>query len=299
MAYHINLATGEPGLCRARKQCPFAPSTEHFAAEEDARQLYENVMEGKRPPPLSWLLSSKSAALQSEEDESEVAKRLNEEFKEVEASLGEDVSTIYYYTSGGYGLVNGVLRQTPSTLASLAEDGPSEEAFYLKHVANHVEVLDKLFADQLPKQRVVYRAVEAWDEQEVKAIIDSYVQAGEVHDEGFMSTSATPDFPLYMAKKKKGTKHFLLEIAVEKSVSLQADDAHKAGDVQSLENEVLLPRGGRFEVVGVEMRKKVKFGNMKEKLVAHGDRFSGDGIKDIARNEDFFVPVVKLVQKVA
>ena len=43
--YHIN-AKGEPGLCRAEKNCPFGDSDHHFSTAEDARKAYEITMAG-------------------------------------------------------------------------------------------------------------------------------------------------------------------------------------------------------------------------------------------------------------
>lgn len=42
--YHINLETGEPGPCSARKgNCPFGGDELHFTSEDGARQAYELI----------------------------------------------------------------------------------------------------------------------------------------------------------------------------------------------------------------------------------------------------------------
>lgn len=38
--FHIN-AKGEPGLCRATRQCPFGESEDHYPSKEDARKAFE------------------------------------------------------------------------------------------------------------------------------------------------------------------------------------------------------------------------------------------------------------------
>jgi len=39
--FHINPETGEPGLCKAQKQCPFGGDDAHFTSKEAARTAYE------------------------------------------------------------------------------------------------------------------------------------------------------------------------------------------------------------------------------------------------------------------
>jgi hypothetical protein len=41
--YHINLETGEPGLCRATQKCPFGDASEHYASKDEARSAYEII----------------------------------------------------------------------------------------------------------------------------------------------------------------------------------------------------------------------------------------------------------------
>lgn len=48
MAYHINPQTGNPGVCRAKKTCPFGDlESEHFPDRETARAHYEKLMESR------------------------------------------------------------------------------------------------------------------------------------------------------------------------------------------------------------------------------------------------------------
>lgn len=40
--YHINPQTGNPGVCRAAKACPFGPPDLHYKSPDEARLAYEN-----------------------------------------------------------------------------------------------------------------------------------------------------------------------------------------------------------------------------------------------------------------
>lgn len=51
--YHINPTTGNPGLCRAHKQCPFGGESEHYGSESEARQAYEAIQSGATFTPAS------------------------------------------------------------------------------------------------------------------------------------------------------------------------------------------------------------------------------------------------------
>ena len=48
--WHINPKTGEPGLCRALKNCPFGGSDEHYSSREAAQGAYEAKMEAEADP---------------------------------------------------------------------------------------------------------------------------------------------------------------------------------------------------------------------------------------------------------
>ncbi len=48
--YHVNPASGEPGLCRARKSCPFGRADEHFSSKELAREAFEYSQEAFSKP---------------------------------------------------------------------------------------------------------------------------------------------------------------------------------------------------------------------------------------------------------
>lgn len=44
MTFHVNPATGDPGVCHATKACPFGDSSEHFATQAEASHHWEQQM---------------------------------------------------------------------------------------------------------------------------------------------------------------------------------------------------------------------------------------------------------------
>lgn len=53
MKYHISPTTGNPGVCKAQKFCPFGRADAHYDSKEEARAAYERAMEGPQPTPGS------------------------------------------------------------------------------------------------------------------------------------------------------------------------------------------------------------------------------------------------------
>lgn len=43
--FHVNPKTGNPGVCRAKANCPFGGDDEHFESREEARSVYEKTQE--------------------------------------------------------------------------------------------------------------------------------------------------------------------------------------------------------------------------------------------------------------
>jgi hypothetical protein len=54
--YHINPRTGNPGICRAHKQCPFGGESEHYGSESEARQAYEAIQSGATFTPATRVI---------------------------------------------------------------------------------------------------------------------------------------------------------------------------------------------------------------------------------------------------
>lgn len=46
--YHLNPTTGEPGLCKALKACPFSSLEAHYSSEAEARKAYETQMDASQ-----------------------------------------------------------------------------------------------------------------------------------------------------------------------------------------------------------------------------------------------------------
>lgn len=49
--YHVNPKTGEPGICKAAKSCPFGGLEVHYTSPEAARAAYENSQAGAFSSP--------------------------------------------------------------------------------------------------------------------------------------------------------------------------------------------------------------------------------------------------------
>lgn len=62
--YHINLETGEPGSCSARKgNCPFGGDELHFTTEDGARAAFEVIAAAEKAKALqAWKKKPRNAA---------------------------------------------------------------------------------------------------------------------------------------------------------------------------------------------------------------------------------------------
>lgn len=58
--YHVNPATGNPGLCKATKACPFGGPEDHFTSKEAAQKTFEDKQASqaaksvRKAPPLKY-----------------------------------------------------------------------------------------------------------------------------------------------------------------------------------------------------------------------------------------------------
>lgn len=67
MPYHINPITGNPGNCKASKgQCPYGSLDEHYASEDEAREAFERLMEGRKSLTLNERFNSFMAEQKSD-----------------------------------------------------------------------------------------------------------------------------------------------------------------------------------------------------------------------------------------
>lgn len=289
--FHLNPTTGEPGPCRARVACPFGTPGEHFSSSETARSAYEALMEGKARPPLSWLLSKKGEPLSPPEDLTAFTRACFEEGQAFWDSLSpEEEKKVRFYSMGGFEYINAHLRGLSET-----PYGRPLEPWQIQYAQECVPVLDGVFRDQAFRPRVAYRYASA-KAGTVKEVLTELLEAGTYTEPAFMSTSSSVEYPAYQVATNGEGNEFLMEIAVHKAVPLQEEEAAYRGDVQSQETELLLPRNSRFEVVGVEWRKKVMWGGLRDIMLPQRDWTDSKLERTVRTRPHATMPVVKLVQ---
>lgn len=289
--FHLNPTTGVPGECRAKIACPFGLSEDHFTSPDEARSAYERIMGGQAPKPLTWMLSPKGEAIVSPEDLPALTRQCFETAQANEARFGKDSwDAIHFYAMGGFEAINGVLRgQDVDCYGRHIED------WRRAYAVECIEKMDKMF-DVLPKQpRTVYRYANKLENESVKASLDAIVAEGTYRDPAFMSTSASVDYPAY--KVMENSKDlFLIEMVADTTLDLQPEERMGRGDIQSHELEVLLPRNTEFRVVGVEYRKKISLGTIRDTLLPMREWEDSAAEKKIRKADHATMPVLRLVQ---
>lgn len=163
-------------------------------------------------------------------------------------------NAIVQYSMNGYIEVNGVLRGTKgwhhSSLIQKAHL-PQEKQRVQEQVTSIDTALEK--ASGTGRNQPLYRYYKVPD----GVPVDRYVKeillpAGGHKDKGFLSTTANPLHALAAIYKRNDSLdlngYVVMEIWTQRGASLQRDDEARPGDVQSQEQEILLPRntGLRF-----------------------------------------------------
>lgn len=292
--YHINPANGEAGACRAQKgNCPFSAGSEHYDSLADARRGYEAIMSGQTPTPLSWLLSARGERLSGPENSAALARELHEEYEQLKTKITEEqASQLHNYSMFGFERVNPLLRGMPLQITAFDSE---EEA--LERTREQVKAIDAVFSSATEKQRTVYRYVKAPEGLTVKEAVEQLREKGSYTELAYMSTSASVDYPLYEVLENPKDRLFLLELATDRGVAIQPKARHQPGHIQSMENEILLPRGMTFEVAGVELRKHIGFGGMKSALLEHANIWTRRDRWQMEQKPHHTLPLVKLTQK--
>lgn len=295
---HVNPENGEVGACRARtKPCPYLGADEHLSDEIAARKFYEDVMEGRRAMPSRWLLSGKGSPIHPPNNyESHIEAAYYEAKEVLDAVSKEEIDALHFYSMGGYEAINGVLRgvthdQWGSEINPLRADNAWEA----------IDLLDKAIAEHgLADQRVLYRSVSTRG-LAVKEFVQSVVAGREHTDEGYVSTTQNPDYALWFATESMEREQYnedtvVVEMVASGGLPLQRKEHPEHGHSQSVESEILLPRGKRFEVVGVEYRKKMYWGSVRDYKLPHSDWLDKPWQRKIRKAEFRIVPVIKMVE---
>jgi len=104
--------------------------------------------------------------------------------------------------------------------------------------------------------------------------IDRYLQTGEgFQEKGFMSTTTDPEFVMaalhHENKGSKNRRYIVMEIISKQGISLQTKPTTRAGNIQSLEKEVLLPRNVKFRIAGIRKSQRFEFQDNRRDLNNH------------------------------
>lgn len=211
----------------------------------------------------------------NEEDRLKSVSKLHEEFTEWKSRLDEgEARAVGAYTMVGFELINAKLRKKGFT-TQIANDSPEEKERMEAMYNRRVRAMKSAFKKVNPKDepRKLYRFFRVPAGISPKDYVDRYLQTGEgFSDPAFMSTTNDPEFIMaHMHDRNKGTRnkgYVVMEILTKQGQSLQPEPETQAGDVQSLENEVLLPPGTKLKVAGFNPIQRFEYGSDRKDL--HG-----------------------------
>lgn len=216
------------------------------------------------------------------------------------------------YTMSGFESLNPFLRkkgyvewkkQNPSSWRVRDEERPYEE-----FLAAEAESLDAAFAKSklADKPRKLYRFFRVPAGVNPTDYIEKYFAAGGAYqDKGYMSTTADLEFILaHMHDRNKGKKnhgYVIMEILTKQGQSVQPTETPKSGNVQSLENELLIPRGAKFRIAETRSRQKFAFGGDRPDLEAHyrnsNFRYDNEGRGGFIKGFSMSFPVIQMVDE--
>lgn len=202
----------------------------------------------------------------------------HEAFKQWEAKLTLDEErAVSHYTMSGFEMMNAMLRKKgfSDRLKLDSSHGLSEEERQRvkERTKKSVEDLKSAFKKSTPMEepRKLYRFFRVPAGVTPSEYIERYLQTGEgFSDPAFMSTTADPEFIMaHMHDRNKGTKnkgYVVMEILTKQGQSVQPHPYSRAGDVQSLENEVLLPPATKLRVAGINKVQRFEYGSDRRDL---------------------------------
>jgi hypothetical protein len=214
----------------------------------------------------------------SEEERLQAVIDRHEAFKQWEAKLTlNEERALSHYTMSGFELMNAMLRKKgfahrlkQDYSYALAED---ERKRVTERTKESVEDLKSAFKKSTPmtEPRKLYRFFRVPAGVSPSEYIERYLQTGEgFSDPAFMSTTADPEFIMaHMHDRNKGTKnkgYVVMEILTKQGQSVQPHPYTRAGDVQSLENEVLLPPSTKLRVAGINKVQRFEYGSDRRDL---------------------------------
>lgn len=279
--------------------------------------IFESKPASRRPVPQeiqAILDRERSSVIEGSSTEEREARilALYEENKTFFAGHENQAADFAWYAMSAYEQINSFLRskrlynewawENEKSLAydsSIDDETPDYTESRIKPV---LEEMDKAFA-RVPKDapvRKTYRFFEVPAGVKPSDYIDRYIKTGEgFHEKGYMSTSADPEFiAAKLAQKNRGKvnrKFIVLEVVSNRGVSLQNHQTSKRGNIQSQEQEVLLPRDTKFRIAGVKKRQKFRLAEDRPDLLDSRSHLYAKNY--CSKGDETILPVIQLVDE--
>lgn len=216
----------------------------------------------------------------TQEDRLQAVIDMHEEFTEWESRLDiDELRAVSAYTMTGFEFINATLRRKGFAHQVKQDYSGGVDKHELDRIRESTEkrikALKSAFKKVTPKNepRKLYRFFRVPAGISPKEYVERYLKTGEgFTDAAFMSTTSDPEFIMaHMHNRNKGTKnkgYVVMEILTKQGQSVQPQPYSRSGDVQSLENEVLLPAGTKLRVAGFNPIQRFEYGSDRKDL--HG-----------------------------
>jgi hypothetical protein len=239
---------------------------------------------------------------------------MHEEFTEWESRLHlDELRAVGAYTMSSFDKINTFLRKK-GFLHKLKEDfrGNVSEYEYERvkeRTEEQVDALKSAFKKVAPREepRKLYRFFRVPAGVTPKEYVERYLQTGEgFRDAAFMSTTSDPEFIMaHMHDRNKGVKnkaYVVMEILTKQGQSVQPQPYTRAGHVQSLENEVLLPAGTKLRVAGFNPIQRFEYGSDRKDLhgqynTGHSSHFMFEHYGHHSKGDRLTFPMVQLIDE--
>lgn len=280
------------------------PESQPFNTTPGAKRIPEEIQQ--------LLRRERNAAIMADDKETREARtvELFEDYQTWDDSItNEESNAVSWYTIDGFSPMNRILRRKGfsewakrnTVLVSGEEGVAGYKRTTLERAKQISSALSKAPVPDEPRK--LYRFMEVPAGVSTSEYLDRYFREGQgFYEAGFMSTSADVEFIATEAMSrnhgKKRGRIIVMEIVSKQGASLQKRNRSVSGNVQSLEKEVLLPRGQKFRIAGVKKRQKIQFGSERDDLRSHL-RNRGIWLKPEAFDEGALhsLPVIQLVDE--
>lgn len=242
------------------------------------RNIYQ-ITPGRKPTPKTLpqeltpsrtVITGLNAA-----DRAKVTADLYEEYQRwMERCSDEEEDALGYYSVTGSEQIN--LRLRRSGLAAWQKQNLRLREMDMESLDARIAAMDSAFK-KAPEPnpgtpRKVYRLVEIPPGVRTTTYLKTYHSVGEgFMDKAYMSTTADPEYLMSWAARDPKKKYIIFEILTGSGHSIQRHEFARSGFLQSLEQEILIPRRTKFRVVGKRHSQSFQFTENRQDL----DRYSG------------------------